>query len=326
MCRLLPAVLDFDFKETQVCDKMTKYVESKTRVFKKKEPLTEEDMKRLLITGGSGAFREIIREGGQDPAAQVYMGTVVHCNSQGVILGSRLVKCGTIHGQTLNGEEIWEGCRFPTKIIVEDHEASLYEDPNGMLTSNWTMNIPWKVKVKIEGKWKSVKKGALKEFGLNELAFRMNFQPVSDQGGKAYIGVVPVGVEELKARGDAGSRFFPTVKVLESRSVLWPQEEPHHMFGLGVQPLLLLQDGVMDQEGYMDTEGVIWPTSQQVKDAQGALLQSSTMPNYHMTVERWREAVDKGDYERRESTLKWPSPRQEDGESEDSNLEDTDGE
>ena len=156
---------------------MSKCVESKTNVFKKREPITEEDMKRLLIPGGSGAFREIIRESGQDPESQVYVRTVVHCNVAGNILGARTVKCGTIHGLMLNGEEIWENCQFPSKIIVEDHDSSLYEDPNGMLTSNWMMNIPWKAKVKIEGKWKSVKKGAMKEVGLSELTFRMNFQP-----------------------------------------------------------------------------------------------------------------------------------------------------
>ena len=64
-----------------------------------------------------------------------------------------------------------------------------------------------------------------------------------------YIGVVPLTVDELKARGDAGSRFFTTIKVTECKAKLWPLEEPHHKFGTGVQPLLHLDDAQLDDEG-----------------------------------------------------------------------------
>ena len=33
------------------------------------------------------------------------------------------------------------------------------------MTTSWTDQVPWKVKVNIEGKWKTVKKGMLKDSG-----------------------------------------------------------------------------------------------------------------------------------------------------------------
>ncbi len=51
-------------------------------------------------------------------------------------------------------------------------------------------------------------------------------------------------------------------------------------------------------------EKVTWPKSQGVKDAMAKLLQSASMPNYHLTFIKWKESVTKGNYERRESALK----------------------
>ena len=45
-----------------------------------------------------------------------------------------------------------------------------------------------------------------------------------------------------------------------------------------------------------------------------------------MNVEKWMENMSKGCFERRETSVKWPQPRREDQDTEESAFEDTDGE
>ena len=122
-----------------------------------------------------------------------------------------------------------------------------------------------------------------------------------------------------------GSRFFPTIKVIECRAKLFPIELPHHKFGIGVQPLIRLEDAEMDYDGNIAVEDVTWPSSQDVKNKLVALLQNSSMPNYHLHYTKWKESLEKGQFERRESPLRWPTARQEDVDTGESGLEDTDG-
>ena len=55
-------------------------VESKNKGQKK---LAEQDWQRLLISGGSGTFREQVRESEAYPAADIYIGTVLRINTNG---------------------------------------------------------------------------------------------------------------------------------------------------------------------------------------------------------------------------------------------------
>ena len=303
---------------------MTGDIVSSDRVFKNRDPFTEEELRRLIITGGNGAYRELIGEAGLDPKNNIYLGAVIEANIRGNITGARTVKCGTIPSITLSAEEIWgkEG-----KVTIDMHDASLYEEPNGMLTSNWTMNIPWRAKLKVDGKWKSVKKGSLKDYGLTELSFRMTFQPQSDRGGTIYIGVVPLTVEELRTRGDAGSRFFPTIEVMDCEAELWLLEEPHHKYGVGVMPVLRFEDACLDQQGEVITEEIVWPASQMIKDKLATLLQASTVPNRFLTMVEWKQSLEMKPFERKDTEPRWPTPRREDEETEEEfDLEDTEGE
>ena len=85
---------------------------------------------------------------------------------------------------------------------------------------------------------------------------------------------------------------------------MWPVEEPHHKLGVRLQPLLLLEDCQLDEQGYFLLEGVVWPGSQEVKDKQAALLQAAIVPNYHLTVEKWQESTARSQFDWRESALK----------------------
>ena len=50
------------------------------------------------------------------------------------------------------------------------------------------------------------------------------------------------------------------------------------------------------------------------------------MPNVHLNVAKWREALTKKDFPRRDSTFAWPGLRKEDDESEnDSSTEESTG-
>ena len=65
---------------------MSKYITSKGGKFKNRDPFTGEDYERLLISGGSGAFRQLLADAKEDPKA-LFMGTVVVADMSGSILG-----------------------------------------------------------------------------------------------------------------------------------------------------------------------------------------------------------------------------------------------
>jgi hypothetical protein len=300
-------------------------------LFRGREPLTEEDFTRLTLGGYSGAFRENIRDHQLDPEGAVFFGVQVLTTAGGGIIGCQPVKCGSIGGVTLNIKDVWENSVYEGKVIIEPHDASVYVPINGQMTSRWTEEVPWRAKVNIEGKWKGVKKGNLKDSGLTDLCFRMSSQPVTVEGTKCLICVVPCCMTDLTARGDAGGRFFPIVRVTEVRAKMFPMEESHHKFGVGVQPLLWVEDAPLDEQGEIDFSKVVWPSSQEVKDAGAKLLQSATMPNVHLNSLKWRETLEKhsgtGTFPRRPSTFSWPTPRREDVDTEpEDNFEDVSGE
>ena len=164
----------------------------------------------------------------------------------------------------------------------------------------------------------------LKERGFSEICFRMNIQPILDTGVKVFIGCVPYDMNELMTKPFGGSRFFAMIKVMEVRGKFYPMEKPHHKFGTAIQPLLLLEDSSLNDQGDLIIDEIVWPDSQKVKDTQATLLQSATMPNYHLAFDKWVDSVTKGITEKRPSPLKWPTPRREDEDTEMSGLEDTD--
>ena len=284
--------------------------------FTGKEPLSSEDFERLNLSGHSGAFRTLLSDSNLNMDREVFLGTLVTVENSGGVSGAQLVKCGTIAGDTINLKEVWDVVEVEGKLVISDHDASVYMDVNGLLSSAWTDQVPWKVKVQNEGKWRTIKKGSLKDNGFSDLSFRGTAQPVSASGCKFLVGLVPKSLVELRAVEESNSRYYPMVKVTEVRAKLFPLAEQHHKFGLAVQPLIFLSDPPVDDEEYVDFSAVQWPASQRVKDAQAALLQASVMPNVHLNVAKWREAVTKKDFPRRESAFAWPSPRREDEESE----------
>ena len=294
--------------------------------FKGKEPLSSEDFQRLTLTGHSGAFRTLLSDSNLDVDRDIFLGTLVTVESTGAVSGAQLVKCGTIPGVTINLKEVWDGVELEGKLVICDHDASIYKDLNGLLSSSWTDQVPWKVKIQKDGKWITVKRGALMEYGLSELSFRGTSQPVSALSSKFLVGLVPKSLVELRAVRESNSRFYPMVKVTEVRAKFFPLAEQHQKFGLAVQPLVYLSDPPVDGEEYVDFPAVQWPASQAVKDAQATLLQASIMPNVHLNVAKWREAMTKNDFPRRDSAFAWPGPRREDDESEnDSSTDDSTG-
>ena len=116
------------------------------------------------------------------------------------------------------------------------------------------------------------------------------------------------------------------IKLTEVRAKFFPLELDHHKFGIAIQPLLYLNEPPQDNEGFVDYSRVAWPSSQCVKDNMVILLQSSAMPNIHLNSVKWKEAVEKGDFPRRESAFCWPNPRREDVDTEPEDaFEDTSG-
>lgn len=285
-------------------------------VFRGRNPFFATDFERLAVTGASGAFREKINNAGLDPSGDVFWGTTIICRD-GQVVNSRPEKVGTIKKMSIPIKEVWEDCEYEGDLVVDEHDASLYIGMNGFMTSAWTDQIPWRAKLNINGSWHKIKnKAKLGDYNLSELVFRMNAQCETSTRVKCVIMVAKHSMAEIQTKSDGGSRFYPSIRIGEIKAKLFPLEEPHHQFGVSVQPLMLVEDVQVDEEGVPDYSEVAWPESQVVKDRQALLLQSAIMANVHMTGTIWKEKVAKKDYPRRVANLAWPDPRREDEESE----------
>ena len=134
-----------------------------------------------------------------------------------------------------------------------------------------------------------------------------------------------MNMSELTQKEDCNSRAFPVIKIKELRAKIVPVEEDHHRWGTGFQPLLILMDGQADEDGNLSLEEVEYPPSMAIKQAAVAMLQSSTLPNWHHNKEKWATAVRDKSYSKRESPCLWPSCLTEDEEETGASSEDTEG-
>ena len=121
-------------------------------MFKGREPLGAEDLQRLTLPGFGGAFRTMVFDSGLNPEREVFFATIAMLDSHGAILGCQPVKCGVIPTVSINLKDVWDDSELEGKLVVEEHDASTYQDVNGLLSTSWTDQVPWKVKVNQEGK------------------------------------------------------------------------------------------------------------------------------------------------------------------------------
>ena len=84
---------------------MAKFIESR-EVFNHHQPILLESMQGLTITGTNGAFREVVRNYGEDPS-ELMVGVGVEINQRGDILGTRLLMCGTLPEAKLSTADLY---------------------------------------------------------------------------------------------------------------------------------------------------------------------------------------------------------------------------
>ena len=286
---------------------MTKFIEAPA-IFRHHQPLALENMQGLTIYGYNGAFRNLVKDSGEDPDSP-WIGIGVEINQVGEILGTRLLLCGKIPETKISTADLFPEAEEHGKVVFQKTDIGNWTMPNGLLTSHWTRrednSVNWFINMQSGGRSKTIRFPKHAEYGFGDVSFRLNIQPTSVSQMKVSLGVAPVGGEDLEKMHCWTSRKFPTVALQNIRANIFPKEEPGQNLGLGFQPIFILRG---TEPGNVDMEAVNYPTSMSVKEATVLMLQGSTKPNERVNAKKWKDAIDNGELLAEKTTILWPSP------------------
>ena len=252
------------------------------------------------------------------------VGVLVQLNTAGVVMGCRMVKCGTVSvPKEINTIDVWpeaEGAR----LVIPNFDLSVFEDFNGLMSTPYA-ELPYKVMVKSGDVWKSVKKGELAGKGYGDLSFRLHCRTISPEKVKYTVVAVPCSLAQLPSKyGDkVGSRGFPGIKIVVGQAKLVCKDE--RKFGLGIEPYFMITNPKIDEQGEIVTENLRFPSSMEVKSAVVGVLQSGVLPNWHSKRGQFEEAIKAKNYAKRVAETGWPGAILED-DNETSSSEQEEGE
>ena len=306
---------------------MTNFIEA-GQVFKHHQPLSLESMQGFTIFGTNGAFKNLVKDSGNDPDS-LWVGIGVEINQGGEILGTRLLLSGKIPEMKVSTADIFPEAKEQGKIVFQKNDIGNWAMPNGLLTSHWTRRednaLNWAIKVQSGGRTKTIRFPKHSEYGFGDASFRLNVQPTSVSTMKVSLSVAPLGGDDLEKIPNWTSRKFPTISLSNARATIFPKEDEGQHLGLGFQPIFILRG---TEPGAIDLETVNYPSSMAVKEAVVLMLQGSTKPNERVNARKWKEAIDNEEFVAEKTTLLWPTPRMEDDmtTSDSTASVDTDGE
>ena len=291
-------------------------------VYRHHQPITGDDITPRIIKGLDGAFRERCEQGGLG-VSKPTVGVVLQLNTAGVVIGSRMVKFGSVQPKEINTLDVWpdaEGAR----LVIPNFDLSIFEDFNGLMSTPYA-ELPFKVMVKAGETWKTLKKGEMEGKGYGELSFRLHCRAIEPEKVKFTVVAVPGSLAQLSAHyGDkVASRGFPGIKIVEGRAKLVSKEE--RRFGLGIEPFFMITNPKTDEQGEIVTDNLRFPASMVVKGSVVGVLQSGVMPNWHAKRGQFEEAIKAKNYSKRMAEFSWPDPIQED-DNETSSSEPEEGE
>ena len=294
----------------------------RVEAYRHHQPITGDDITPRVINGLDGAFRERSEQEGLS-VSEPTVGVVVQLNTAGVIMGSRMVKFGTVQPKEINTLDVWpdaEGAR----LVIPGFDLSLFDDFNGLMSTPY-IELPYKVIVKAGEAWKAVKAGELEGMGYGELSFRLHCRAIEPEKVKYTVVAVPCSLAQVVAHyGEhVGSRGFPGIKIVVGLAKLVCKEE--RRFGLGIEPFYMITNPKIDEQGEIVTENLRFPASMSVKGAVVGILQSGVMPNWHAKRGQFEEAIKAKKYSKRMAEFSWPDPIQED-DNETSSSEPEEGE
>ena len=190
---------------------MNKFTFESAGVFRHHQLIMEEAMMARVIGGMDGPFREAVTEMGHSPEEPT-VGTVVQFTSRGEMQGCRVVKFGRVKPGDMNSRDFWQDAP-EAKLVFPDFDLSIFAEINGMLTTPY-IELPFKVTVKREGRWKVVKAAQLVDQGYGGLIARLNIVPISNKRVKFYVLGLPTSLTDLGRLGDrANSRGYPGIKI-----------------------------------------------------------------------------------------------------------------
>ena len=282
-------------------------------VFRHHQPITGDHMAARVLSGLDGAFVERIGQEGYN-VAEPSIGACVQCTPQGVIEGVRVLKCGKVKPKEMHAHDVWPASE-EAWIVVPEFDLSVFGDFNGTLTTPYR-DLPFKVMVRTGtgDNRKPVKKSQWEAKGFSNLAFRVNFTPLSASKAKFLLSAIPGSVDTLETLygEEVHSRGFPGIRIHEGRAKLVTPEEQEHRYGLGIQPFFVFRGARVDEGGEVDTSELEFPASMDTKAAVVGMFQSAVIPNWSWKHAQWDEAVRAKKFGKRLPAEMWPSPIQED--------------
>ena len=285
------------------------------QMFRHHRPIQEADMSRLTIAGKNGAYTQLVSDYGEDPD-MLHIGVSVQVDHRaGETLGSSMLLTGKIRVANINTKDFWPRAPLTGTVVFEEDDimASMFIGKNGILESEWTADIPWRIRLKEQDGWTvTLLRLQHAERGYGDLLFKITAQPTKSDTVKLILGAIPFSAEQLNQDSDKDHRGFPLILLSEVRAKLFPQELAHHKWGMAIQPLLRMEGLQADEHGILDTSDVVWPTSMEVKKAAVSLLRSGFKTNYCKNAVIWNVRLGERPFPIRDSTIRWPEVLEED--------------
>ena len=245
---------------------MNRFLEARS-VFRHHQMISEEDMKAVTMRGTNGAFQELMRDNQMD-LKEPTVGVGINFNTDGVIVGTRLLLCGTLPEMKINTVDLYPEAPSHGKAVIQKTDIGNWVFPNGRLTSYWAKReenaINWSIKMASGERSKTIRFAKHQDYQFGDIVTRLNIQPTSVDYMKVSMGAAPVDGDGLARLEGFNSRAFPTIAIKEVRAKIFPKEREGQNLGLGFMPIMILTGA----DGEVDLNNIKYPKSMDVKKQQ----------------------------------------------------------
>ena len=171
--------------------------------FKFREELPKEDLKKLLIDGGSEKVKEaMVTVWKYGPEENIAVPVMV-AGPDGKLVGAKWVTVGKVEPKAVKAEQIWSGAEKEVFVEIKIEDLTMFTFHNRCRNvSGWidSDSISWTVFKKEKQKKVVVDVDKYGELGVQKFSLRICVMPTSTKAAALTLAIVPMAKDELKKK------------------------------------------------------------------------------------------------------------------------------
>ena len=122
-----------------------------SKYFGGRQQIQVTDMERLAISGGNGAFRQLVADYRGNPK-ELQVGVAVKVDHRnGETEGAKLLVVGQMMLPEVSTTVFWPEAMKEGTVSFDDLDISVFSFVNGTMETKWNTEIPWKITVQDDG-------------------------------------------------------------------------------------------------------------------------------------------------------------------------------